>query len=272
MVDEMNAKTMQYFLALWPLLMSLGLGGSIVGSLYALIAFIKKKIQEKWMCTIELNDRDPTYRWVRKYIKDEKLIDEEGALKCNKKPPEDWTEWFTERKNDKRKPEVEYDTGCGQYFVKFKGRTVWINHTEGRTQILGWGRRPHKPQHLSLHAYGTDSTILKEFIDAAIVHSMKKEHDKIAIYELGWCEIWFKKKSKKPRAIESVVLDSDLSERICNDIKEFQNSAAWYAEKGVPYRRGYLLHGPPGTGKTSFTQAIAGAMDLDICYLNLSGD
>lgn len=42
-------------------------------------------------------------------------------------------------------------------------------------------------------------------------------------------------------------------------------------EKGVPYRRGYLLYGPPGTGKTSFTQAIAGALKLHICYLNLSG-
>ena len=42
--------------------------------------------------------------------------------------------------------------------------------------------------------------------------------------------------------------------------------------KGVPYRRGYLLYGPPGTGKTSFTQAIAGAMKLNLCYMNLNGD
>jgi len=41
-------------------------------------------------------------------------------------------------------------------------------------------------------------------------------------------------------------------------------------DKGVPYRRGYLLYGPPGTGKTSFTQAIAGELKLNICYLNLS--
>lgn len=41
--------------------------------------------------------------------------------------------------------------------------------------------------------------------------------------------------------------------------------------KGVPYRRGYLLYGPPGTGKTSFVQAVAGACNLNICYLNLSG-
>ena len=42
--------------------------------------------------------------------------------------------------------------------------------------------------------------------------------------------------------------------------------------KGAPYRRGYLLYGPPGTGKTSFVQAIAGAMKLNLCYLNLSSD
>ena len=40
--------------------------------------------------------------------------------------------------------------------------------------------------------------------------------------------------------------------------------------KGVPYRRGYLLYGPPGTGKTSFVQAIAAKLNLNICYLNLS--
>lgn len=39
---------------------------------------------------------------------------------------------------------------------------------------------------------------------------------------------------------------------------------------GIPYRRGYLLHGPPGSGKTSFIQALAGELDYNICILNLS--
>lgn len=39
---------------------------------------------------------------------------------------------------------------------------------------------------------------------------------------------------------------------------------------GIPYRRGYLLYGPPGSGKTSFIQALAGSLSYDICVLNLS--
>lgn len=39
---------------------------------------------------------------------------------------------------------------------------------------------------------------------------------------------------------------------------------------GIPYRRGYLLHGPPGSGKTSFIQALAGRLSYNICVLNLS--
>lgn len=39
---------------------------------------------------------------------------------------------------------------------------------------------------------------------------------------------------------------------------------------GIPYRRGYLLYGPPGSGKSSFIQALAGSLDYNICVLNLS--
>lgn len=42
------------------------------------------------------------------------------------------------------------------------------------------------------------------------------------------------------------------------------------AISGIPYRRGLLLYGPPGSGKSSFIQALAGSLDYNICILNLS--
>ena len=46
----------------------------------------------------------------------------------------------------------------------------------------------------------------------------------------------------------------------------------WYHERGIPYRRGYLLHGPPGCGKSSFIYALAGHLKYDICMLSLNSD
>jgi len=43
-----------------------------------------------------------------------------------------------------------------------------------------------------------------------------------------------------------------------------------YVREGIPYRRGYLLHGKPGSGKTSLIYSLAGELGLDIYVLNLS--
>lgn len=39
---------------------------------------------------------------------------------------------------------------------------------------------------------------------------------------------------------------------------------------GIPYKRSYLLFGPPGTGKSSFAQALAGFIKFSICFVNCS--
>lgn len=75
---------------------------------------------------------------------------------------------------------------------------------------------------------------------------------------------------RKRRPIESVVLDYGVSERILNDCNEFISNPTWYIERGIPYRRGYLLYGPPGCGKSSYITALAGKLEFGICVLNLS--
>ena len=75
---------------------------------------------------------------------------------------------------------------------------------------------------------------------------------------------------KVRRPVSSVVLDNGVSESILTDVRDFMDSQNWYKERGIPYRRGYLLHGPPGCGKTSFITALAGELEYSICVLNLS--
>ncbi|KAF2139319.1 uncharacterized protein K452DRAFT_289869 [Aplosporella prunicola CBS 121167] len=75
---------------------------------------------------------------------------------------------------------------------------------------------------------------------------------------------------KRKRPLDSVVLEKGVKERIVEDIKEFTDAREWYLDRGIPYRRGYLLYGPPGTGKSSFIQALAGELDFNIAMLNVS--
>ncbi|CAM9089949.1 unnamed protein product, partial [Ectocarpus fasciculatus] len=72
------------------------------------------------------------------------------------------------------------------------------------------------------------------------------------------------------RSKDSVILDVDDMEVLLSDARKFLDSRAWYTEKGIPYRRGYMLYGPPGCGKTSFAQVLAGELNLDICMLALT--
>ena len=72
------------------------------------------------------------------------------------------------------------------------------------------------------------------------------------------------------RPLHSVVLDQSISSEIVTDVRDFISSASWYKERGIPYRRGYLLYGPPGCGKTSFITSLAGELEYSICVLNLS--
>ncbi|XP_052269172.1 mitochondrial chaperone BCS1-like isoform X2 [Dreissena polymorpha] len=75
---------------------------------------------------------------------------------------------------------------------------------------------------------------------------------------------------RRKRPLNSVVLDKQVSDRIMKDITEFIDNPTWYMDRGIPYRRGYLLHGPPGCGKSSYINALAGSLDYSICVLNLS--
>ncbi|KAI4256912.1 MAG: hypothetical protein L6R42_005952 [Xanthoria sp. 1 TBL-2021] len=75
---------------------------------------------------------------------------------------------------------------------------------------------------------------------------------------------------RRKRTLESVVLDEGVKEHIVADVKDFLRSEQWYHDRCIPYRRGYLLHGVPGSGKSSFIQALAGHLDYNIAMVNLS--
>jgi len=59
-------------------------------------------------------------------------------------------------------------------------------------------------------------------------------------------------------------------EKVRKRVRFFVENKTWYEQKGVPYTMGVLLHGVPGSGKTSFTKAIAKDTNRHIVNVKLS--
>lgn len=83
--------------------------------------------------------------------------------------------------------------------------------------------------------------------------------------------MWQQVARRPVRSMRTVVLDSEKKHEVLSDINEYLHPATleWYASRGIPFRRGYLFHGPPGTGKTSFSFALAGVFGIDIYVVSL---
>ena len=70
-------------------------------------------------------------------------------------------------------------------------------------------------------------------------------------------------------ALAQQALTSDAN-ILVKEIKHWKVSEDWYKARGIPWRRGWLLHGLPGTGKTSLVRAIAEDFDLPVYIFDLA--
>lgn len=110
---------------------------------------------------------------------------------------------------------------------------------------------------------------LDSFITNAITTSSKKissslTRDYINIYSCTKYTDWQLLCSRKKRSFDTLYIDEKQKQNIIDDMEDFIKSRDEYEKFGIPYRRSYLLVGPPGTGKTSLIFSIASYFDLNI--------
>ncbi|KAG9010680.1 hypothetical protein FRB94_010157 [Tulasnella sp. JGI-2019a] len=133
----------------------------------------------------------------------------------------------------------------------------------------------HDPYHgstqgLKISVVARNNIILKKLVlQAKREYEADMEH-RVHIFLADSHGSWRWNGARQKRPLSSIVLERGVKDMLMADARDFLASEEWYADRGIPFRRGYLLHGVPGSGKTSLIHAVAGALGLDIYVISLS--
>jgi len=81
---------------------------------------------------------------------------------------------------------------------------------------------------------------------------------------------WKRNTFKTNKNIKNTIVSEDVKSCFFDDVHNFISKEEYYVSKGLSYKRGYLLHGEPGCGKTSIIKAIANEYNLPVFTIDLS--
>ncbi|GAA5965557.1 hypothetical protein JCM3765_007378 [Sporobolomyces pararoseus] len=256
-------------------LMALGVGAQILRRSAVYGATLA---QRRLLVSLEISSKDPSYLWFLQWMSQQsahqaKLAEKplrgiEGLASRLKSHELAVETKYEQRKDGSSTAEFSLVPGPGTHYFRY--RNAWFQvKRERATNMLDLNSgTPWETVHLT--TLSRDRQLFPSLLSEARKLAQQAVVGRTVIYT-AWGAEWrpFGRPREK-RLLESVVLDEGVKERIVDDVKSFMSRGRWYSERGIPYRRGYLLHGPPGSGKSSFIQALAGSLDYNICVLNLS--
>ena len=157
--------------------------------------------------------------------------------------------------------------GPGRHILRYGGSFILVNRQREKAFDMASGT-PFETMTLTT-LYAHRAVFRQIFLEAHEIAQQMHEGKTVMYTSMGpdWRTFG---QPKRKRPLDSVVLACGVKESIVADLESFLAARTWYLDRGIPYRRGYLLHGPPGTGKSSFIQALAGHFDFNIAILNVS--
>ncbi|KAF7303789.1 Mitochondrial chaperone BCS1 [Mycena indigotica] len=151
------------------------------------------------------------------------------------------------------------------YHLWYKHR--WLSVTRVQTNTGWWGS---KEQTLFVNILTRDHRILSSLLQEARAYHIAAQEHKISVYVSDTNNNWRSVARRDKRPLDSIVLDPGQKDLLIADAKDFLKSKEWYQQRAIPHRRGYLLYGAPGSGKSSVIHAIAGELGLDVYIISLS--
>lgn len=257
---------------------------AIVGLFFLLIVSgyhrrIFNFIEKHFSSCVSVDQRDDLYQPIMSWTSKQKPEERSKALSVRTAPRKDWD--LDNRPEEKqhrhlRMPAIQVTPAIGStFYLYYNGYRISFRRDIIASSSGNGNKVTAEKEVITLRCFSRSPKPCTNLIK----HIQSAHWDQIATTTVirkpsGYYDrrhtAWTTLSTQSMTSMNSVDLDPGQKERIIKDMKDYLNGSDIYTASGVPYRRGYLFHGPPGTGKTSFIRALAGHFKADICMLSLS--
>ncbi|KAI8275597.1 putative mitochondrial chaperone BCS1-B [Colletotrichum sp. SAR 10_98] len=261
---------------------------------------IFRVIQDNFMSSIHVQSTDEIYAHMMKWLALQPLMASSRSLTAETVSKTAWEEEeelealqtiritgsgdgeaeYLNFSNQEAKALPRYVPAVGVHGFWFKGRYFRLHRKQQNVfdgqEAYGTFR---KEEDLIISCFGRDPAPIKEllrfvkefFYSDHYARTTIKRPSPQPMRRYGGRYNWSQVANRPVRPMRTVVLDPKQKGQVLADMNEYLHPATprWYANRGIPLRRGYLFYGPPGTGKTSLSFALAGVFGLDIFVISL---
>jgi chaperone BCS1 len=224
-------------------------------------------IKRRLLVNLEINKQDRSYTWILQWLSLPRPAN--GFIASRLTRIHEFSMDTTTRALPNGAPHAHFvlQPGYGRHIIRHKYAYIVVNRERQSSSNHHTGEPFETLTLTTLYAH---RDIFVDVFSEAHALSVQAQEGKTTVYTATRME-WEKfGEPRRKRPLESVILNKGIKEKVVNDIREFLESQQWYVDRGIPYRRGYLLYGPPGSGKSSFIQGLAGELDFSVAIINLS--
>ena len=224
-------------------------------------------IKRRLLVNLEINQQDKSYPWILQWLSMPRPSNDFITSKLTR--IHQFSVNTTQRTAPNGTPHAHFvlQPGYGRHIIRHKNAYIAVSRERQATANHTTGEPFETVTLTTLYAH---RDIFIDVFTEAHALSQRAQEGKTPVYTVQgfrW-DIFGEPRRKRP--LDSVILDRGVKETIVNDVKDFLGRQQWYVDRGIPYRRGYLLYGPPGSGKSSFIHALAGELDFGVAMINLS--
>lgn len=233
---------------------------------------VQRYFDEYYTSSIQVDDDDGLFDDVKAWLSEQQNKKSSRKLKA-----------VTDYEDNKKDDNVHDEQGIYKYEVPMPR----YEPSYGSDHFFQEGRRfkvvrssvkddggSYMKETLEIFCYARTAQPVKDLLAHIRQWKIKQETAMTSVYRSlnSGGRYWSRQSCRPSRPLHTVSLDQQQKDDIVEDINEYLHpaTARWYAARGIPHRRGYLFHGPPGTGKSSLSFALAGVFGLEVYCISLN--